>query len=491
MAQGFRRPRATRASRTNTILAAALITVAGPNAAPSAADEIDRETDPAVLAKLKRWRDLKFGLLLHWGPYCQWGIVESWSICAEDVPWCARPIPDYDEYLRRYEALPETFDPSAYDPAQWARSAADAGMRYVVVTTKHHDGFCMFDTAQTDYRITHPDCPFSVHQHSNVTRALFEAFRTEDLWTGVYFSKPDWHHPDFWAPEWPHPDRNVNYDPERYPERWQRFCDFTFRQIEELMTGYGPVDVLWLDGGWIRPENTLTEESREWLGPRQFVQDIDMPRIATMAREHQPGLLIVDRTVHGRYENYRTPEQRIPDAPIAEAWETCLTMARSWSYVPDDVYKPTRELIHTLVDVVAKGGNLLLNVGPGPDGRLPPTALERMAEIGAWIEVNGESIYSTRSMDPALETKMRYTRGKDGAVYATYLPDPGEPRPPSRWLLHRVRPANGAEVRLLGTTTPLPWRPVGTGCWIELPDELVTEPPCDHAWVLRISAVAE
>ena len=119
------------------------------------------ETDPLVLQQLEKWQDVKFGLLMHWGPYSQWGIVESWSICAEDEPWCRRKNPDYVEYKKQYEALPKTFNPVRFDPGKWAQAAADAGMRYVVFTTKHHDGFCMFDTKETDYRITGPACPFS------------------------------------------------------------------------------------------------------------------------------------------------------------------------------------------------------------------------------------------------------------------------------------------------------------------------------------------
>ena len=211
-------------------------------APPAGPDET--ETDPLVLAKLAQWQDWKFGLMMHWGPYSQWGVVESWTLCSEDEPWCRRTMDNYVEYKKAYEALPRTFNPAKFDPAKWAAAAKAAGMRYVVMTTKHHDGFSMSDTKQTDYRITSPDVPFHTHPKANAFRAVLDAFRAQGFGTGAYFSKPDWHHPDFWAPYWATPDRNVNYSIDRYPERWQRFRDFTYRQIEEIVSGYGPLDIL-------------------------------------------------------------------------------------------------------------------------------------------------------------------------------------------------------------------------------------------------------
>jgi len=188
-----------------------------------------QEEDRLVSQRLEWFRDQKLGLMMHWGPYCQWGIVESWSLCSEDEPWCTRHIDDYVEYRRQYEALKTTFNPQKFDPERWAQAAREAGMRYVVFTTKHHDGFCMYDTRETDYKITDPDCAFHSYPRADVTQAIFEAFRGKGFGIGVYFSKPDWHSPDYWAPEWATPDRNVNYDTAKYPERWQRFRDFTFR----------------------------------------------------------------------------------------------------------------------------------------------------------------------------------------------------------------------------------------------------------------------
>ncbi|MBI5011233.1 MAG: alpha-L-fucosidase, partial [Bacteroidia bacterium] len=211
------------------------------------------ETDPLVLKKLEEWQDLKFGLLMHWGTYSQWGIVESWSICAEDEPWCRRNNPNYVEYKRDYENLQTTFNPVNFDPARWAKAARNAGMKYVVFTTKHHDGFCMFDTKLTDYRITSPKTPFHSDPRSNIAKEVFNAFRAEGLWAGAYFSKPDWHSEYYWWPNFATPDRNPNYDISKYPERWENFVQFTQGQIMELTGGdYGKLDILWLDGGQVQ-----------------------------------------------------------------------------------------------------------------------------------------------------------------------------------------------------------------------------------------------
>lgn len=374
----------------------------------SAQSDREPETDSLIDVRLSEWQDLKFGFMAHWGMYSQWGVVESWSICNE--PWIDRNGVDYSTYKAAYQALNRSFNPQHFDALQWAQLAKEAGMKYMVFTTKHHDGFCMFDSRETDYTTMGPLCP----AHRDFTRELVEAFRSEGLWTGLYFSKPDWHNDDYWAHEWATPDRNVNYDIDVYPDRWKRFKDFTYNQIYELTHNYGDIDILWLDGGWIRPEWSLTDETREWLGCYGRIQDIDMPRIAKMAREDNPDLIIVDRSVGGRYENYKTPEQQIPGELLPYPWETCMSMGDSWSFVENDNYKSTKQLIHMLVDIVAKGGNYLLNVGPDEDGQIPEAAVERLKEIGEWLKVNGQAIYNTRPLYPYAKGDKRYTQSKDG-----------------------------------------------------------------------------
>lgn len=364
------------------------------------------ESDPAIVQRIGEWQDLKFGFMMHWGIYAQWGIVESWNICNE--PWINRNGANYEDYKREYWALAKTFEPKHFDPRGWASAAKRAGMKYVVFTTKHHDGYCMFDSKQTDYTSMHSPA------RTDFTRGVVDAFRAEGFWLGLYFSKPDWHCDDYWAHEWATPDRNVNYAIADQPERWQRYKDFTYRQIYELTHNYGRIDILWLDGGWVRPEWSVNDETRPWLGCSGQVQDVDMARIARIAREENPQMIIVDRSVGGRYENYRTPEKQVPDTLLPYPWETCMTMGDSWSYVPGDRYKSTKTLIHMLCDVVAKGGNLLLNVGPDADGNLPAEALQRMEEIGRWLDKNGYAIYGTRPLAPYCDGNRRYTQSRDG-----------------------------------------------------------------------------
>ena len=434
----------------------------------------ESESDPAVLKKLEWFQDQKFGLLIHWGPYSQWGVVESWSICSEDEPWCQRTMANYEEYCHAYEKLKETFNPVKFNPDAWAAAAKAAGMRYLVFTTKHHDGFCMFDTRQTDYRITDSACPYHTQENANVARALFDAFRAKGLGIGAYFSKPDWHSPYYWDPYWAHADRNVNYSIAKHPDLWQKFRRYTFNQIDELMSGYGPIDILWLDGGWVNPQN------------RQ--QDIGMAAIAGMARQHQNGLIIVDRSVGGRFENYRTPEQEVPATPPSYVWETCMTMGTSWSYAPRDSYKSANKLVHLLVDIVAKGGNFLLNIGPSPQGELPPTSLERLSEIGAWMKVNAGAIYSTRAVPPYAEGPWRFTREKSGAINAIYLAADSDGSPPPQVSLSAFAPAPGSTLRMLGVEGPLDWTRSGKTTSITVPESVRDHPPCRYAWTIRIES---
>ncbi|HTR30921.1 MAG TPA: family 20 glycosylhydrolase [Puia sp.] len=443
--------------------------------------------DSAVRANLDRWQDNKFGLLMHWGTYCQWGIVESWSICPEDEGWTQRRGPyaaNYNDYLQAYTHLQTTFNPRHFDPAKWAAAAKDAGMKYVVFTTKHHDGFCMFDTKQTDYKITSPKCPFHTDPKSNVAKAIFDAFRADGFMTGAYFSKPDWHCPDYWWPYFPPKDRNVNYDPAKYPERWAAFTTYTYRQIEELMTGYGKMDVLWLDGGWVRPLSTV-DPSVDWQRSIPYDQDVDMPAIAKMARSHQPGLIVVDRSVPGEFENYRTPEQTIPNHAVDDPWESCITMGNSWSYVPHDQYKSTTTIIQLLIKIVSRGGNLLLNIGPSPDGDFDDTAYARLKEIGAWMNINGEAIYGTHPIRPYASGDVCLTQSKDSLnTFAFYLSD----TLPPEISIDRFSPAANSKVTLLTSKTQLNWHEAGKKMIITIPPTLRDKPAGRHAVVFRIAA---
>ncbi|HEY4112058.1 family 20 glycosylhydrolase [Puia sp.] len=445
--------------------------------------------DTLVREKLGQWQDSKFGLLMHWGTYSQWGIVESWSICPEDEGWTVRKGPysaDYHEYVKAYEHLQTTFNPTRFDPAKWAAAAKEAGMKYVVFTTKHHDGFCMFDTKQTDYKVTSSLSPFSTNPRSNIAKEIFDAFRKQDFMIGAYFSKPDWHSENYWWPYFPPKDRNVNYDPAKYPERWKAFKDYTYNQIEELMTGYGKMDLLWLDGGWVRPLSSVNP-AIDWQKKIPFDQDIDMPRIAAMARKNQPGLIIVDRSVPGEFENYTTPEQTIPQHPMEDPWETCLTMGNSWSYVPHDHYKSTTQLVQLLIKIVSRGGNFLLNVGPSPEGDWDDTAYARLKEIGEWMKINGEGIYNSRPLRPWSSGNVYLTQSKDGATqYAFYLGEDKDVTLPAEITIDRLTPSKKSHVSLLGVKGTLKWKQEGRKMVIIIPPSLQHKIIGQHAVLFRI-----
>ncbi|MBD0777793.1 alpha-L-fucosidase [Maribacter sp. ANRC-HE7] len=418
---------------------------------------------------LEEWQDLKFGLFLHWGTYSQWGIVESWSLCPEDRSFTSvRPEgQNYYDYVKEYEKLQTTFNPVNFSPEKWAEAAKYAGMKYMVFTTKHHDGFNMYDTQESDYKITSPKTPFSSHPRADVTKEIFDAFRSKDFMAGAYYSISDWHHNDFWWDYFPPFDRHINYSPEKYPEKWQGFNDFIYNQLDELTSNYGKLGMLWFD---------LCDVSKD--------KKVDWARFEKVIKANQPQALMVARHTYTKYENYRTPEQQVPDQALDYPWETCMTMGKSWSYKPGDEYKSVYELVQLLVKIVSRGGNFLLNVGPGPNGDFDPTAYERLKGIGDWMQINSEAIYGTKPISPYHETKLVFTKKKD-AVYAFYLPKESETKMPAKIAISSMQPKKGSQVFLLGYKKPLNWNDNGEGFIVEIPTELQRKPRSKHAWVLK------
>lgn len=445
-------------------------------------------SDPLVTQKLKSWQSKKFGLLMHWGTYSEWGVVESWSICPEDEGWCERKGPykdNYFEYVKAYENLQTKFNPTDFNPDKWADAAKKAGMKYVVFTTKHHDGFNMFDTKYSDYKVTSPKDPFSTNPKSNIAKEVFSAFRKKDFMVGAYFSKPDWHNNDYWWRYFPPSSRNPSYNPKKYPEKWTAFKQFVYNQIEELSSDYGALDILWLDGGWVRPTSTI-DSSVDWQRSIPYDQDIDMPRIAQMARQHQPGMLFVDRTVSGEYENYVTPEQSVPDHYLPYPWESCMTLGNSWSYVPNDQYKSINKVLHILTDVVSRNGNLLLNVGPSPKGDWDPIVYQRFKEIGDWIKINGEAIYNTVG-DSAIgqQGKIVFTLNTKN-IYAIYRADEAESNLPGSLVIKNLPKQKIKQVTLLGNKSNIKWQ-YNNELTISIPEKASKDLANKNAWVFKIS----
>lgn len=411
----------------------------GEYGALKASKEWTPPTDAAVLKKLEKWQDQKLGVLIHWGTYSQWGIVESWSLVTTRYPWNKRPsqYADLDDlsYEKIYEKLATTFNPTKFDPDKWAVAFKDAGIKYVFSMTKHHDGFCMWDTKLTDYKITSDQVPFHTDPRADTVKLASAAFRKRGLSSGLYFSKADWHSPYYWLPQQgPGSGQGPNYDTAKYPEDWKKFKDFTWKQIEELMKGYGKQDILWLDGGSVRPPNA----------------DIDMDGMAAMARRYQPGLIVVDRTVSGKNENYITPEGEIPDHYLPYPWETCMTMGTSWPWKPNDDFKSAGTLVRNLCRIVARGGNYLIGIGPDGNGEFDPKVYDRLKGIGAWLKLNGEAIYSTRPLLPYEHSDCVFTRKKDGAMYAIVLAKNDTDGLPESVTIPTAIAGKVAKARLLG-----------------------------------------
>lgn len=414
-------------------------------------------TDPLVVKKLRHWQDLKFGVLIHWGLYALPGIVESWSICDED--WIARDTTmTYQQYKDWYWGLCRQFNPTQFAPEQWATTCQNAGMKYMLFTTKHHDGFCMYDSKQTDFTIAHH--AFRNHPRRDVLRYVLQAFRDKGFMLGEYFSKPDWHSQNYWWDVYPTKHgRNVNYDIKQWPWRWQAFQQFVYNQTEELLSNYGPIDILWLDGGWVCKANG---------------QDIDIPGIATRARQLQPGLIIVDRTIRGLYENYQTPERSIPETQLNHPWESCIPLSNDWGWVKHPTWKTAAQVVNTLIEVVAKGGNLVLGIGPTAEGRLQPEVVSRLDSIGQWLQCYGQALYNTVSTSHYNEGQLWFTASKSGRQrYAIYALRKYETMPHSlSWHAHIPK-----SVVLLGRGKRLKFTTTRDGkTTVFLPSDMKAEP---------------
>lgn len=367
------------------------------------------------------WFDTaRFGLFVHWGISSVRGWELSWPLVGGNpmLPACQRV--GLDEYY----ACAQEFSPRRFDPVAWARLARRAGMQYVVLTARHHDGFALFDTAWSSFSAARGAAG------RDLVRPVLDAFRAEGLRVGIYYSLSDWHQPDY--PEFTAAD--VPYDFMRLPQpsaaQWERYLAYLFGQVRELLTGYGPLDLIWFDGQWER----LPFERWRPAELRALIKSL------------QPAILINDRLPG--CGDFDTPEQFVPAQPPAGAWETCLTLNESWAYNPaDTAYKSVRALVHTLCEVAGRGGNLLLNVGPTADGVLAPEHVERLDGVGDWMARHAEAIVGTR---PGLEPWQFYgpTTRRDTRVYLHCL----------------MRPYDAVTVRGLPVKRIAGATVLGTGC---------------------------
>lgn len=410
-------------------------------------------TDPQVLTKLKHWQDQKFGVLMHWGLYSVPGVVESWSICSED--WIVRERkPTYEEDKAWYWSQKDSLNPVNFDPSKWADVMKKAGMKYMIFTTKHHDGFCMFDTKYTDFSIAHG--PFGKDPRHNIAKEVFDAYRNKGFMIGCYFSKPDWHSKWFWNPYYATPNRRINYKKQQHPDWWQNYRKFTQNQLNELTTDYGNIDILWLDGGWITGD------------------EIGLDTILVDARKRNPGMISVDRTIRGKNENYQTPEQGIPAKQLDIPWESCITLSHAWGWTPNAKFKSPNKVIGILSEIVAKGGCLALGVGPKADGTLQPEVVNTLLKIGSWLNKNGQAIYSTVNAAHYNDGKVWFTADKNGkTLYAIYALEDGEKTPKTiTWTENKPK----GKLVLLQNGKSVKYTVKGNQVTVTLPSGLKNEP---------------
>lgn len=367
------------------------------------AQDFTTESEAARDARMQWWREARFGMFIHWGAYA----VPAGTYKGERVPgigeWIMSrakiPVADYEQFAH-------AFNPVQFDPDEWVRIAKDAGMKYIIITSKHHDGFAIFDSKVSPYDIVDA-APY----RKDAIAALAAAAKRQGIRFGVYYSIMDWHHPDAQAPNTPEYNSrtwsNPNFD--RYLETYMK------PQVTELVRQYPNIDVLWFDGEWVA----------DWT-------DEKGKALYNYLRTIRPDLIINNRVGHSRQglaglnkENrvgigdFGTPEQRVPPEGLPGVdWETCMTMNDTWGFKSyDDDWKDTKTLVRTLIDVASKGGNFLLNVGPTAQGRIPGPSVSRLSEMGDWMRQNGEAIYGTKVSPYGQPAWGRYT-AKGATVYA-------------------------------------------------------------------------
>lgn len=335
--------------------------------------QLPKETEEQKTARLKWWTDDRFGMFIHFGLYAE----------AARHEWVKKNERISDENYQKYF---EQFNPDLYNPREWARMAKEAGMKYAVMTTKHHEGFCLFDSKFTDYKATNTPVK------KDLIREYVDAFRAEGLKVGFYYSLLDWHHPDYTIDR-AHPrsaKTEAEYDSLNRSRDMNKYRKYIKDQVRELLTNYGKIDIIWLDFSF--PNGKFGKSRADW----------DSENLLKMVRELQPGIIVNDRLnledVPGGWD-FKSPEQYKPNEWVQVngkrvPWEVCQTFSGSWGYYRDEMtWKDSKQLIELLIESVSKGGNVLLNVGPTARGTIDPRAQERLASIGNWMKFCSRSLY--------------------------------------------------------------------------------------------------
>jgi alpha-L-fucosidase len=364
-------------------------------------------------ARTAWYRQAKFGMFIHWGPYSRASVEASWPIM--------RPSQEFQITEQEYRALPQQFNPSRFDPDAWVSLAKAAGQRYMVFTTKHHDGFCMFDSVYTDYKIT--ETPYK----KDIVAQIAESCRRQNMPLGFYYSPPDMNHPAFRDTSEP-ASKNWNGEPTR--EVWPIYLNYMELQLRELLTRYGDVVLIWFDGLYNQRkfDGYRMQHAIHNLQPQTLINNrIGIPGDFETPEQFLPaGIPVKGNTLDFDHKETGTKAGEVPSPEDFRLWETCMTINNTWAYNKNDRdFKSAQHLIRTLVEVASRGGNFLLNVGPGPDGTIQSEFVERLRAIGAWLSVNGEAIYGT-TYGPLQALSFGRTTAKAENIYLAVFDWPSE-----------------------------------------------------------------